>query len=94
MLQLYHRMNAPIKLEKVVTPTTQITFLGIVIDTIPMTASISDECKLAILIELQSFTEPEKPKRTKHQLLLLIGKLSFSCKVVPDSLLDESFYVA
>jgi len=60
MLQLCNRINAPIKPEKVVIPTTQITFLGIVIDTIAMTASISDECKLAILIELQSFTEPKK----------------------------------
>ena len=83
MLQLCHRINAPIKPEKVVTPTTQITFLGIVIDTIAMTASISDEHKLAILMELQSFTEPNKPKRTKRELLSLIGKLSFACNVAP-----------
>jgi len=62
MLQLCQHINAPIKPEKVVTPTTQITFLGIAIDTVAMTASISDEHKLATLTELQSFTEPKKPK--------------------------------
>ena len=83
MLQLCHCINAPIKLEKVVSPTTQITFLGIVIDTSSMTASISEERKSAILTELQSFTDSKKRKRTKRQLLSLIGKLSFACKVVP-----------
>ena len=83
MLQLCHRINAPIKLEKVVSPTTQITFLGIVIDMSSMTASISEERKSAILSELQSFTNSKKRKRTKRQLLSLIGKLSFACKVVP-----------
>ena len=43
MLHLCHQINAPIKAEKVITPSTQITFLGIVIDTNTMTASISDE---------------------------------------------------
>jgi len=52
MLQLCDRINAPLKLEKVVTPTTQITFLGIVIDTISMTASISEERKSAIIAEI------------------------------------------
>ena len=46
MLTLCYRINAPVKVEKVIPPTTQITFLGIVIDTIAMTASISQERKL------------------------------------------------
>jgi len=84
MLQLCRCINAPIKPEKVVTPTTWITILGIVIDTASMTASISKEQQLAILTEIKSLTESNKPKQTKPQQLSLIGKLS---------LLDASFYV-
>ena len=81
MLTLCQRINAPVKDEKVVPPTTKLTFLGIVIDTEKMTASISDECKSLMLEELQSFST--RKKCTKRQLLSLIGKLSFACKVVP-----------
>ena len=81
MLTLCQCINAPIKAEKVVPPSTQITFLSIVIDTNAMTASISDERKSLILEELQSFVQ--RKKCTKRELLSLIGKLSFACKVVP-----------
>ena len=81
MLTFCQRINAPVKDEKVVPPTTKITFLGIVIDTKKIIASISDECKSLMLEELQSFST--RKKCTKCQLLSLIGKLSFVCKVVP-----------
>ena len=80
MLTLCQRINAPIKAEKVVPPSTQITFLGIVINTNAMTASISNELKSLMLEELQSFVQ--RKKYTKLELLSLIGKLSFACKVV------------
>ena len=80
MLQLCQRINTPIKPEKVVPPTTKITFLGIVFNTTTMTASIDDDCKASILEELQLF---RSSKKRKCQLLSLIGKLSFICKVVP-----------
>ena len=56
MLTLCQRINVPVKDEKVVLPTTKLTFLGIVIDTEKMTASISDERKSLMLEELQSFS--------------------------------------
>ena len=80
MLHLCHQINAPIKAEKVIPPSTQITFLGIVIDTNTMTASISDERKSLILEEVESFMQCKKC--VKRELLSLIGKLSFACKVV------------
>ena len=80
MLSLCQQINAPVKDEKV-APTTKLTFLGIVIDTEKITASISDERKSLMLEELQSFST--RNKCTKRQLLSLIGKLSFACKVVP-----------
>ena len=55
MLHICSRINAPFKPEKVVKPTTSMTFLGILIDTTSMIASISADCKLSSLEELQSF---------------------------------------
>ena len=81
MLSVCHKINAPVKLTKVEGPSTSITFLGIVINTITVTVSISSERKQELLSALQSMIECRKC--TKQQLLLLIGKLSFACKVVP-----------
>ena len=78
-LTLCQRIKTPIKPEKVVQPSTCITFLGIVIDTETMIASISNERKVSMLEELQHFLE--RKKCTKRQLSL-VGKLSFACKVV------------
>ena len=81
MLTLCQRTNVPIKAEKVVPPSIQITFLGIVIDTNATTASISNERKSLMLEESQLFVQHKKC--TKRELLSLIGKLSFAWKVVP-----------
>ena len=81
MLSVCQKINAPVKLTKVKGPSTSITFLGIVINTTTMTASISSERKQELLSALQSMIE--RRKCTKQQLLSLIGKLSFACKVVP-----------
>ena len=82
MLSLCNSINAPLKLEKVEGPTTCLTFLGIQIDTITMQASISTDKKQALLLHaLHNFQR--RHKCTKRELLSLIGKLSFACKVVP-----------
>ena len=81
MLSLCNRIGAPIKTEKVEGPTTCITFLGIVLDTITMEASISSERKSSLLSAIRAFSTSKKC--TKRELLSIIGKLSFACKVVP-----------
>ena len=80
MLSLCNRIGAPIKTEKVKGPTTRLTFLGIVLDTITMEASITTERKSTLLTAIYSFCIK---KCTKCELLSLIGKQSFACKVVP-----------
>ena len=55
MLTLCQCINAHIKPERFVFPSTYITFLGIVIDTKTMKTSILDKCKTLMLKELQSF---------------------------------------
>ena len=62
-------------------PTTTLTFLGILLNTTSMEASITSERKQALLQELSS-THARK-KCTKQELLSLIGKLSFACKILP-----------
>ena len=81
MLSLCHKINVPVKGEKVEGPTTRLTFLGIVLDTVAMTASISGDRKCSLLASLQEFIS--RPKCTKRELLSLVGTLSFACKVVP-----------
>ena len=80
MLSLCQHLNIPVKTSKVEGPTTHLTFLGIVIATNTMQASISVERKLDLLTELKNLHS--LPKCTKHHLLSLVGKLSFACKVI------------
>ena len=60
MLSLCNRIGAPIKTEKVEGPTTRLTFLGIVLDTITMEASISSERKSSLLTAINSFRPSKK----------------------------------
>ena len=81
MRSLCQAIGAPIKEEKVEGTTTRLTFLGIALDTVSMEASVSVEHKTSLLTAIHSFLTFRKC--TKRQLLSLIGKLSFACKVVP-----------
>ena len=54
MLSLCQKINAPVKLSKVEGPSTNMTFLEIVVDTATMTASISNERKQELLFSIQS----------------------------------------
>ena len=82
MLTLCKTLNAPIKPSKMEGPTTSLTFLGIHLDTISMEANITEERKQSLLQELTMLQSQHKC--TKRELLSLIGKLSFSCKILPD----------
>ena len=83
MLSLCEHINAPIKSSKIEGPSTHLSFLGIIIDTAEMQASISEDHKQDLLSLLLSFESHHNC--TKQQLLSLIGKLSFACKVIPAS---------
>ena len=69
------------KPEKVEGPTTLMEFLGILLDSINMTAGITPARKVELTAELLDMAS--RTKCRKHDLLSLIGKLSFACKVVP-----------
>ena len=73
-------LGVPLSPEKIVGPSTSITYLGIKIDTILFTISLP----LDKLQKLKSniITWHRRTSCTKKELLSLIGFLSFACKVV------------
>lgn len=73
------------KPEKVIGPATQLTILGIELDTMQMQARLPEEKLAALLEELDMFSclAQSRDTCTKRQLLSLIGKLAFACKVIP-----------
>ena len=81
MLSVCEQINAPVKSSKIEGPSTSITFLGIHLNIVTMEANITAERKESLLQELHHLYSQHKC--TKRQLLYLIGKLSFSCKVLP-----------
>ena len=74
-------INAPTKPEKTEGPSTTITFLGIQLDSMTMQASITAKRKEELLVAIADILT--KRTCTKQQLLSVIGKLAFTCKVVP-----------
>jgi len=81
MLTICDKLGPPVKPEKVEGPTTLMEFLGILLDSINMTAGISPARKAELTAELLDMAS--RMKCRKRNLLSLIGKLSFACKVVP-----------
>ena len=81
MTDLCARVNAPLKHEKTDGPATTLTFLGIELDSVAMTGSISQTRKDELLQSLHDLVQ--RHTCTKRSLLSLIGKLAFACKVVP-----------
>ena len=74
-------IGVPTKPKKEEGPFSTLTFLGILLDSATMTASITEERRT----ELQQAICQLGGRRfcTKRELLSLIGKLAFACKVVP-----------
>lgn len=81
LLAVCEVLGVPINFQKREGPTTRIPFLGIKLDSVSMTASLPPGKSQELLSGLAEFSK--RRKCTKRQLLSLIGKLSFACKVVP-----------
>ena len=80
-LSVCERLGIPVAFEKLEGPSTQITFLGIVLDSEARRLSLPQDKLRDILQMVQSWLG--RYKSTKRELLPLIGKLSFAAKVVP-----------
>ena len=81
MSQACSNINIPLKQEKTEGPATSLSFLGVLLDSVEMKASITSQRKDELLKAISQLHA--KRTCTKRQLLSLIGKLAFACKVVP-----------
>ena len=74
-------LGIPLAPEKLEGLTTSLVFLGILIDTTCMETALPDDKLKELLSELQSWSSHKKC--LKRELLSLIGKLNFACRVIP-----------
>lgn len=79
-LSFCSRLGVPIAQDKLEGPTTRLTYLGIEIDTVNMCVRLPIDKLTRLKSALKDWSR--KKKCTKHDLLSLIGSLSFACKVV------------
>lgn len=79
-LSLLIWLHVPVAMNKLIIPCQRIEYLGIIIDSLTMTASLSPERLTSIRISLSQWLS--RTKCTPHELLSLIGTLSFAAKVV------------
>ena len=76
----FHHLGIPIAEDKLEGPTTKLTYLGIEINSEDMTIRVPDDKYDELNNLLPKWLY--RRKCTKKELLSLIGKLSFICKVV------------
>ena len=81
IIQVASNVGIPLAPNKLEGPTTHLTFLGILIDSSCMETSLPDDKLQALLTELQSWSSCNKC--LKRELLSLIGKLNFACRIIP-----------
>ena len=80
-LNVFRILGIPVAQDKIEGPLTTLDFLGITLDTIRMEARLSEDKIMNLKEKLRSFLGISKT--TKHDLMSLIGSLSFACRVVP-----------
>ena len=80
MCNAFDELNIPLADEKIIGPSDIITYLGIEIKSKLLTISVPKDKYNELMETLRSWLN--KNSCTKRQLLSLIGKLSFICKVV------------
>ncbi|KAL9976443.1 hypothetical protein ACROYT_G013744 [Oculina patagonica] len=81
MVKTADRLGIPLAPDKLAGPTTQLVFLGILIDSNLMECSLPPDKLSELLAELQAWSSCKKC--IKRELLSLIGKLNFACRIIP-----------
>lgn len=80
IMQVTPRLGIPLAPDKLEGPTTCLVFLGISINTTCMETVLPDHEELLPALQLCSSCK----KCHKHELVSLIGKLNFTCRIMPD----------
>ena len=83
MIHMASHLGIPLVPEKLEGPTTSLVFLGILIDTNCMETALPEDKLKELLAELQCWCS--RKKCLKRELLTLIGKLNWACRVIPAS---------
>ena len=81
ILHVASQVGIPLAPNKLEGPTTRLVFLGILIDTNCMDSSLPDDKLHELISKLQSWST--RNKCLKRELLSLIGKLNFACRIIP-----------
>ena len=76
----FNKLQKPLAAHKCVGPTTCLVYLGLILDSEQMVATLPRDKVVRIIqfIELML----DKSKRTKHELLQLLGHLNFASRVI------------
>ena len=78
---LFNSVGVPLSEEKTVGPLTRLEFLGILLDSVSMQASLPNEKLIRIREFLKKITKVKSlPKR---ELLSLLGHLNFAMRIIP-----------
>ena len=83
ILHVASKVGIPFVPNKIEGPNTRLVGLGILIDTNYMDTSLPDDKLHELISELQSWSA--RNKCLKKELLSLIGKLNFACRIIPVS---------
>ena len=81
MLSLCQHLGIPVATNKLEGPSTSLTFLGVLIDSVKQELSLPTPKLEELKTPTQSWLT--RRKCTKRQLLSLVGKLVFAARVVP-----------
>ena len=78
---IFNRLKIPLSEHKTVGPSRKLQYLGIILDTTEMKASLPQDKLSRINSLLRTFNN--KKRCTKRELLSLLGHLNFACRVIP-----------
>ena len=81
ILHMASQVGIPLAPNKLEGPTTRLVFLGTLIDTSSLETSLPDDKLHKLISEFQSWST--RNKCLKRELLSLIGKLNFACRIIP-----------
>ena len=81
MVKTAARLGIPLAPDKLEGPTSRLVFLGILIDSTLMECSLPPDKLSELVAELLTWSS--RKKCLKRELLSLIGKLNFACRIIP-----------
>ena len=79
--EICRELGVPLAKEKTVSPTTNITYLGLQIDSVLQQVQVPEEKRVKALSSIQKIMQSNKV--TLHSIQSLTGSLNFLCRAIP-----------